>query len=446
MKTGVLIATFLIVWSTLGLPLSAAQAAPATVLEQVRLLENDFDAEKAHIEMIDRAGTTPGLPGKIRAGYFIFESDIIGGQRLAAYIRAARRGVNVQLILDDYMYHLSEALVNYLETQGVHVVVYNQFDAFRPIESKTQRFHLKYENIDGVEMITEGRNVSANYYAPRHGDPKYDFTDRSVWIKGHVAWENAQFHDELWASEYVAKKDYGNKLPVLIERGKRLMDQYEDILKGTREHLSHVQYEYPIMEIEASKIQLMTDNFHDKSSFGVYDQILRGIETAQTRITGETPYLLAPDKMDKAFSDAVKRNVPVKLTTNSRDAMDEEYVAIAYNDQMNHLLEGKVGIEVFMEKGTLHAKAMVFDGHVTYLMTANLNGRSAHTDLEMGVIIDHRELADIVEANIRKRDTAKLTTELLHTSREYALRVKGFWNKCEALLKVQAAKLLEDQL
>jgi len=124
-----------------------------------------------------------------------------------------------------------------------------------------------------------------------------------------------------------------------------------------------------------------------------------------------TPYFIPGDEGMQLFGDLRKRNVRVRVLTNS---LESATVLVAHSGYMRYrlpLLEQ--GLEMYevrsllgnargsgetaqmtrYGKYTVHAKLFVFDRQRLFIGSMNFDQRSMHLNTEIGLIIDSPELA-----------------------------------------------------
>ncbi|WP_284126465.1 phospholipase D-like domain-containing protein [Parerythrobacter aestuarii] len=124
--------------------------------------------------------------------YYMFQPDYAGTRVRDALTRAARRGVEVHLIVDAFGTDARQAFFGPLERAG------GRFDLFSPTFGKRYliRNHQKMVIADGERVMTGGFNVSDHYFAPPEEN---GWCDLGAMIEGPVV---AQF--EAWFAELQA--------------------------------------------------------------------------------------------------------------------------------------------------------------------------------------------------------------------------------------------------
>jgi putative cardiolipin synthase len=131
----------------------------------------------------------------------------------------------------------------------------------------------------------------------------------------------------------------------------------------------------------------------------------------QSELIIVSPYLVPGPGGMKFFDELRKRNVNVRILTNSLASTDMSLVHSAYQDTRVPLLE--LGVDLYEVRPVLgqptlrgnqlqspssgrfamHAKVFVFDQKRVFVGSMNLDQRSLHLNTEIGLIIDSPELA-----------------------------------------------------
>ena len=150
----------------------------------------------------------------IEVQYFIWSTDNIGILASEALLRAADRGVQVRVIVDDLLIdapdkpllalakhpHIEIRIYNPRHSVGTpaHKRVLNVATDFRGIN---QRMHDKTFIVDGKLAITGGRNMANEYFDYNH---EYNFRDRDALLLGNVVGTMQASFERFWNSELCA--------------------------------------------------------------------------------------------------------------------------------------------------------------------------------------------------------------------------------------------------
>ena len=167
----------------------------------------------------------------------------------------------------------------------------------------------------------------------------------------------------------------------------------------------------------------------------------------QSELLMVTPYLIPGDEGMQLFSALRKRNMRVRILTNS---LESSTVLVAQSGYMHYRLPLlKEGVEIHEVRSllgnargsgqttmmtrygnySLHAKLFVFDRKRLFIGSMNFDQRSMHLNTEIGLIIDSPELAQQVAARfdamvqpvnsyrlaLRRNDWGEASSLLWHT-------------------------------
>ncbi|MCX9146975.1 phospholipase D-like domain-containing protein [Erythrobacter sp. WG] len=131
------------------------------------------DRLKALVEEIDSARES------LRVFYYLFDSDTSGTMVRDALIRAVRRGVSVDLIVDAFGNDAGAAFFEPLVEAGGHFAVFSPKWGTRYLV----RNHQKFTIVDNARVMTGGANISDHYFAI---PAENGWCDLSVLVEGPV--------------------------------------------------------------------------------------------------------------------------------------------------------------------------------------------------------------------------------------------------------------------
>lgn len=186
--------------------LELGRADAASGRHHVTLVEFGEDSLKLRLNLVRAAGE------RIEVQNFILRKDVTGELFLNALLDAARRGVQVRLLLDQ-MFSFSDAEYLTLLTMthtNLQVRFYNptfkkakmaKHDwltglacCFRRVN---QRMHNKLQTVDDLVGVTGGRNIADRYF---DFDTNYEFKDRDVVVYGSTAVVMRESFEWFWNS------------------------------------------------------------------------------------------------------------------------------------------------------------------------------------------------------------------------------------------------------
>jgi cardiolipin synthase len=130
---------------------------------------------------------------------------------------------------------------------------------------------------------------------------------------------------------------------------------------------------------------------------GAYDAFhsvfFAAITEARKEILLTTSYFVPPPALSVALETAALRGVRVRLLLPSRAA--HRWTVWAARSYYQSLLE--CGVEIFeYQRGQLHSKVLIVDGHWSLVGTPNFDARSLELNFEVGVAVYDRRAADLL--------------------------------------------------
>lgn len=437
---------------------SAATDAPmAFVSEQIAAHPGESGAyvlDKGSEALIARAWLADHAERTIEVQYFIWSTDNIGILASEALLRAADRGVQVRVIVDDLLVDAQDkTLLALAQHPGVDIRIYNPqhsvgtplrkrlFNIVTDFRGANQRMHDKTFIVDGKVAITGGRNMAAEYFDYNR---QYSFRDRDVLLLGEAVSAMRKSFESFWGSERCIKvEDLYDGLGLMQ---KRVSVDDEEIRKIYRElHAYAAAEENFAPEVRAAiaaapaafaalsqqlvwgNLEFISDppgknqnRFRLGGGGRTTSTLAQLVENARSRIVIQSPYLVMSDGAMQLFRRAIARGVNVRINTNSLASTDNIQAFSGYRNQRAQLL--RMGVQIYEYKPApaiqrdimqgslllkerlpvfaLHAKTMVVDSSAVYIGTFNFDPRSENLNTEVGVIIRNQTLAQSVEAAI----------------------------------------------
>lgn len=301
---------------------------------------------------------------------FIIEDDETGRRFSELLLRKRAEGVQVNLIYDSLGSSSTSApFFERLRSAGVQVV---EFNGINPLKAHgkwgvIERDHRKILIVDGRIAFAGGVNISQAYSSRRSGSGTVGkgsapLRDTDVRVEGPAVAELQKLFLETWQAQKGPALPPRAYFPDLKEEGKDLV-QVLGSTPGQTNRLTFVMY-------------------------------VAAITFAQHSIHLTTAYFIPDDQILKAFTDAARRGVDVKLilpsTTDSQLALNAQ--RFNYSDLL------KAGVKVYeFRAAMLHAKTAVIDDVWSTVGSSNMDYLSFLSNDEVNVVIVNREFAAQVE-------------------------------------------------
>jgi cardiolipin synthase len=322
------------------------------------------DRLKALIELIE------GAQQSLQVLYYLFDSDISGTKVRDALVDAAKRGVKVQLIVDNFGNDAGADFFDPLVDAG------GDFAEFSPRLGPRYlvRNHQKMAIADGVRVMTGGANVSDHYFAIPADN---GWCDLSVTIEGPVVDQFAEWFDLV--RQWVEGEAQGRKRQL-----RRLRDIVKDWDGGAKG--------------DGGPVRLLVGGPLVRR--GHWAWCLRKDLVSAKRLDTVSAYFSPPRSYRRQIRQVAKRG-KVRIIMAGKSDLDAaiDMARLLYRKLL------KAGAQIFeFQPCKLHMKLLVVD-NVSYVGSANLDKRSFRINVELMVRIEDeglaaklRELVDHMEA------------------------------------------------
>jgi len=420
-----------------------------TVEENMQSKTGVYSLEEGDVSMISRAWLTEAAEQTIDIQYFIFSADNIGLIATDYLLRAADRGVQVRIIVDDIMVEAdADELLAIDAHPNLSIKIYNPtanigknlpeklLTITTDFRDFNQRMHNKTFIVDGKVVITGGRNIADEYFDYDH---EYNFRDRDVLLLGKASQSVQTSFNEYWNSplsrpiaELVQVTEEELNLKVKYEYLHQYACNPLNFWPQVRERIKLVPMAFE--QIQQSGKLVWTDSVvfisdmpgKNKGTQGlqgggvVTDSLISLIRNATSSVYIQSPYLITTELSQQLFKDAIDRGVEVRILTNSLSSTDNLEAFSGYQRERETLLKLGVKIHEFKPDAAiryeimtgalqkeidyvpvfgLHAKSMVVDKKIAVIGTFNLDPRSANLNTEcITVISDNKVASDLFHA------------------------------------------------
>ncbi len=411
--------------STLSHLIETARPAHSKAQMSAFLLqESGWDALSQRLALIETAEHS------IDIQYYIWNNDVSGSYLASRLLVAAKRGVKVRVLLDDF--NLSERddlLVSFDNHPNIEIRLFNPvptrsglmrwLNMGSDFSRLNRRMHNKSFTVDGAMSIVGGRNIGDEYFDLSN---EINFRDRDVLVGGTVVSEIQTSFIEYWNSAW--------SYPV------NLLGDTNSIDLATLANTPPPHYlNYPALP-EGNKIanRLLTD-LMDKLSWGhayfVSDRpvpedvhetnepkatarlLAELAQQAEQEILLESAYLIFDDRQLIELQQLTDKGVQIKALTNSMASNDLLPNHSGYAGRRYEMLVH--GVQLFelkpdtnlCEESTrdlskcaptasygLHAKSAVYDQKIATIGSFNFNLRSTYLNTESVLVIENQDIAD----------------------------------------------------
>lgn len=323
---------------------------------------------------------------------YIFKPDEVGRRFADAMIAAARRGVEVRLLVDAQGSALG-SLEKELDAAGVRCEVYRTARRYAIFGRRT---HRKLVIVDGAIGYTGGFGFDKRWLG--NARDKTEWHESSVRVTGPVVAQMQAIFSEDWTfttGEILAGDTFYPK----TEQTGTMQSQAIKASKGDSSSLPKMLY---FMAIQAARKSIHIQN----------------------------AYFLPDKQIRNALIAAVKRGVDVKVMVPGAHA-DVPIVRLASQNHYGSLLKGGVRIYEY-ETTMLHDKTVVVDGLFSTIGSINFDERSMSKNAEESLSFYDRPFAELMEAMfernlLRCREITLAGWSHRSTSTRFAQSVSWIW-------------------
>jgi len=311
---------------------------------------------------------------------YIFAEDILGLKIQEALIRARKRGVRIQIIVDGIgSHHLSTFFLQKFYRAGIRIKVYNPLPFYHPLYGKlnwskkfyilnkralriNKRNHRKIFIIDEKILYTGSFNISST-----HTSDHYELAWQDMGVR--VTGSNVEFGTLNFKKNWKLRDYY----------------RYKKYLRKKKTH-----FQWKNFPLRLNQNLLMRGYF--------YNDLVSRIKGAQERIWLTTPYFIPKRKLIRLLARAAQRGVDVAILIS--DKSDVPIFQTLQYFYYGYLL--KKGVRIFHYTNTiLHAKNFIIDDWMT-IGSSNLNHRSFLHDLEVDLIISEEENKKLISQHFEE--------------------------------------------
>ena len=327
---------------------------------QIRLLENGDQYYPALFEEIGRA------QHKIILETFIWFEDEVGKQLHAVLLAAARRGVEIEVLLDGYgSPDLSDDFVNALTTAGVVFRYYDPRPRLLGMRTNLfRRMHRKIVVVDDTVAFVGGINYSAEHMSDYGPEAKQDYAVR---LEGPVVQDILQFELSNLPDEQRRRRWWRRRHRPEVNRTPGDA-QVLFIWRDNNEHRDDIERHY-----------------------------LKMLATARREVIIANAYFFPGYRLLHAMRKAARRGVSVKLIVQGEP--DMPIVTFGARLLYSYLFKG--GVKIFeYRRRPLHGKVALMDAHWATVGSSNLDPLSLSLNLEANVIIHDREFNQALRDNL----------------------------------------------
>ena len=356
---------------------------------------------------------------------YIFNFHGAGAEVAAALVRAAQRGVTVQILVDAVGTGALPA-----EWQQKFVSSGVQWCAYSPVGSslgflvpeRWRRLHRKLCVVDEQIMFCGGINVLDDFYDPNYGAleaPRFDF---AVAVTGSLAAEATDAMALLW---WRVQAGYSARQRHLSEAWEKFRAAGYGGRTDTKRLAPPERFVTGTLSENPRRkaVLLLRDNLRNRHS--IERAYRKAIGKAHHEIIIANAYFLPGGKLRRALIRAARRGVRVTLLLQGKYEYFMQYHAA--KPVYGALLAAGVEIHEY-STSFLHAKVAVVDGHWATVGSSNLDPLSLLLAREANVVIEDNAFASDLSARLNQAvvQHGKQIDPAQYSNRPLGMRVRGW--------------------
>jgi cardiolipin synthase A/B len=354
---------------------------------------------------------------------YIFHDDEASRRVAEALAEAARRGVQVGVVVDGFGSKATLATLRlWLEAAGVALSVFRPVDRWWRLLSPGQlrRLHQKLCVVDGEWGFVGGINIIDDRLDLRHGPTREPRLDFAVALQGPVVEAVAQTARAIWTRAALGAdwRDEALQLARSAEplaRARRMLGRLRIVPRGQRPAAAS-----PLAPVRAAFV--VRDNLRQRRA--IESAYIEAIDAAHERVELICPYFYPGSRFRRALIRAAARGVRVRLLLQGK--VDYRFAALAAQVLYDELLATGIGLYEYTP-AFLHAKIAVIDDDWATVGSSNIDPLSLLLNLEANVIV--RDPAFTADLALRFEAAVMVSREVTRASDGtgwWALLRRGF--------------------
>jgi cardiolipin synthase len=322
--------------------------------------------------------------------YYIINNDRLGNKLMKALAKKASEGVEVRFLYDGMGgIRLPRKFFNQLKNAGGKVACF--FPSFLPLINirVNYRNHRKIVVVDGKEAFVGGFNVGDEYLGE---DKKFGY-----WRDTHLKIIGSAVNS--LQQRFLLDWRYASSEKITFDK------KYFPCVHSNGDIGIQIVSSGPDSEWEQIKIVFM-----------------KMITSAKKSVYIQTPYFIPDESILEALKIASLSGVDVRIMIPSKP--DHIFVYWASLSYIGELLKSGVKSYKYI-KGFVHSKAIVVDGKISSIGTANMDLRSFKLNFEVNAFIYDSNISSRLQAIFEKdmEDCIEITHEL-YESRSIIIKFK----------------------
>lgn len=353
--------------------------------ERIRCIDDNEEALVRRLQIIHNARR------EIILSTFDFRIDNSGKQVLAALYGAARRGVQVRVLVDGIsgiQLSRNEYFRAFAADEHVGAKVYSRINILMPWRFN-YRLHDKYVIADNDVFLVGGRNTYdlflGNY-------TKSSNQDRDILVYEGMAGSGEtclellhDYFEKMWSSHncsgcrrWIGEKTKEKNQRELLEIDSRQSEEIPELRQVP-------DWEHITMST-ASLTLLVNPQRAFISEPTLWNNLCKYMEEGHD-ILIQTPYIICSSEMYDDFTDVCRHVHSVNIITNAVESGANPFGCTDYLNQKQRIIHCGTGVYEYLGEHSMHTKTVLIDDDTSIVGSFNMDERSAYLDTEMMIVI-----------------------------------------------------------
>jgi cardiolipin synthase A/B len=295
---------------------------------------------------------------------YIFQADSTGIRIGNALIKAAQRGVLVNVLIDGFgSKDLAKSYIDELRKNGVQIIIYRaKISPWTLQKNRLRRMHRKIAVIDGEIAYIGGINIIDDNNAPNQTPPRIDY---AVVLEGPIVLAILESVRKLWRrlAWLTLKQSYISKIQLAVSVPSKIFDPGLNVAFVIRDNVLHR---------------------HD-----IEKAYLNAIAEARNEIIIANAYFVPSRKFRQALLTAASNGVNVKLLLQGRKEFLLMFATHAFYSEFL-----SAGIEIYeYRKSFMHSKVAVVDSYWATVGSSNIDPFSLLLANEANIVVYDSQFA-----------------------------------------------------
>ncbi len=362
--------------------------------ERVAYVDDNTEALVLRLQMIEMAQE------EIILSTFDFNADQSGKDMMSALMHAARRGVQVKVIVDGLSGFLDLRGNEWFQAlaleEGVEIRIYNPVNLLKPWQLQA-RLHDKYLIVDDSIYLLGGRNTT-NLFLGDYSSSKNIDRELLVYEQEPSAdsslMQVKEYFQRVWelecSKDYICKK----QTKKVTDTRTALEERYEKLPELYPEMLETPDWEARMMETD--KVTLLSNPIEPENKAPNMWYALNQLMKTGEQVTVYTPYIICGKEMYQDLEQLCQETDQVEIITNDVTSGANPWGCTDYMNQKENIWATGVTVYEYLGDHSSHTKAVLVDDTISVVGSYNMDMRSTYQDTELMLVVDSPELNQVI--------------------------------------------------